>query len=54
LTFRAPEGLKEAGEDIKGNPYKNAGVTLLHFNQGKISFISDFFKDTSFVKVPSK
>ncbi len=36
------------GEDTQGNPYANAGVTLLHFSGGKISFISDYFKDTSF------
>jgi ketosteroid isomerase-like protein len=36
------------GEDIKGNPYSNAGITLLHFGDGKISFISDYIKDTSF------
>lgn len=36
------------GEDLKGNPYTNAGVTLQHFRDGKISFISDYFKDTSF------
>ena len=41
------------GEDLKGNPYANAGVTLLHFREGKISFISDYFKDTSFAKVPN-
>jgi ketosteroid isomerase-like protein len=37
------------GEDVKGNPYTNAGITLLHFREEKISFISDYFKDTSFV-----
>jgi ketosteroid isomerase-like protein len=37
------------GKDHQGNPYANSGVTLLHFSQGKISFISDYFKDTSFV-----
>ncbi len=36
------------GEDIRGNPYTNAGITLQHFRDGKISFISDYFKDTSF------
>lgn len=36
------------GVDIKGNPYSNAGITLLHFRNGKISFISDYFK-----KVPN-
>lgn len=37
------------GKDNQGNPYANSGATLLHFSQGKISFISDYFKDTSFV-----
>ena len=41
------------GQDIKGNPYTNAGITLLHFSEGKISFISDYFKDTSFAIVPT-
>ena len=41
------------GEDIKGNSYSNAGITLLHFSGGKISFISDYFKDTSFT-VPNQ
>ncbi|KPL14822.1 MAG: hypothetical protein AMS26_09390 [Bacteroides sp. SM23_62] len=39
---------KNEGEDIRGNPYANAGITLMHFCDGKISFISDYFKDTSF------
>lgn len=38
------------GEDIRGNPYSNSGITLLHFSQGKIRYISDYFKDTSFVE----
>lgn len=38
------------GEDAKGNPYANSGVTLIHTRDGKISFISDYFKDTSFVE----
>ncbi len=37
------------GLDLEGRPYANQGVTLLHFRDGKISFISDYFKDTSFV-----
>jgi len=36
------------GETATGSPYTNSGVTLLHFSGGKISFISDYFKDTSF------
>ena len=38
------------GKDREGNPYANRGVTLMHFSEGKIIFISDYFKDTSFVK----
>jgi ketosteroid isomerase-like protein len=36
------------GEDSSGTPYRNRGVTVLHIAQGKIVFISDYFKDTSF------
>jgi ketosteroid isomerase-like protein len=38
------------GVDSNGNPYANSGITLLHFSEGKITFISDYFKDTSFVE----
>jgi steroid delta-isomerase-like uncharacterized protein len=38
------------GKDIEGNTYSNSGMTLLHFSEGRIKFISDYFKDTSFVK----
>jgi len=30
-------------------PYSNSGVTLVHCVNGRITFISDYFKDTSFV-----
>jgi ketosteroid isomerase-like protein len=30
-------------------PYLNSGVTLVHCDMGRITFISDYFKDTSFV-----
>ena len=36
------------GNDTSGNPYENSGVTLIHLVDGKISFISDYFKDTTF------
>ena len=36
------------GIDVKNAAYENSGITLLHFKAGKISFISDYFKDTSF------
>ena len=38
------------GEHIEGHDYANNGVTLFHFTGDKISFLSDYFKDTSFVK----
>ena len=38
------EGVRNDGEH-----YSNSGITLLHFSDGKIDFISDYFKDTSFV-----
>jgi len=34
------------GVSRKKEPYENEGVTLLESDQGKIRFISDFFKDT--------
>ena len=34
------------GKNRRGEPYENEGMTLLEFEEGKISFISDFFKDT--------
>jgi len=34
------------GVNKKGEPYNNEGVTLLEMETGKITFISDFFKDT--------
>lgn len=34
------------GKNRRGEPYQNEGMTLLEFEAGKISFISDFFKDT--------
>jgi len=37
------------GTDNKGNSYKNRGITLIRVADGKIVFISDYFKDTSFV-----
>ena len=37
------------GEDKKGNSYSNRGVTLVKLDNEKITSISDYFKDTSFV-----
>ncbi len=36
------------GEYNDGNLYENSGITLFHFYDDKISYISDYFKDTSF------
>ena len=38
------------GEDKDRNPYTNRGVTFVRARKGKIVFISDYFKDTSFVE----
>jgi ketosteroid isomerase-like protein len=38
------------GNDSQGNPYRNEGITLFHFSGQKITFLSDYFKDTSFTK----
>jgi ketosteroid isomerase-like protein len=38
------------GKSYDGKPYQNRGITLLYFEKDKIRFISDYFKDTSFVK----
>ena len=35
-----------------GNPYENSGMTLFHFEDDKISFMSDYFKNTSFTNKP--
>lgn len=37
------------GTDTTGAPYQNSGMTLIRFQNDKICFISDYFKDTSFV-----
>jgi len=37
------------GERNDGEPYTNSGITLLQMRDEKIDFISDYFKDTSFV-----
>ncbi len=34
------------GISRRKQPYHNEGATILEFKDGKISFISDFFKDT--------
>jgi len=39
-----------AGEDAQGTAYRNRGITLVRTADGQITFISDYFKDTSFVE----
>ena len=34
------------GKNKRDEPYENEGVTIMELINGKISFISDFFKDT--------
>ena len=41
-----------SGNDVRGRLYKNRGVTIFKIEKDKIAYISDFFKDTSFVKGP--
>ena len=36
------------GVTSQGNPYNNRGITFVHISEGKIHFISDYFKNTSF------
>ena len=37
------------GVTAAGGQYRNSGVTLVHFSGSRIVFLSDYFKDTSFV-----
>jgi len=38
------------GQTAEGKPYRNRGVTVMHFSDGRIDSLSDYFKDTSFIK----
>ncbi|UCD80030.1 MAG: nuclear transport factor 2 family protein [Desulfobacterales bacterium] len=38
------------GLNRREEPYENEGVTILEMQNGKISYISDFFKNTDFSK----
>ena len=59
LTFTVSEVIVEKekacvvwtnkGVEKDGQIYKNRGITLFHFTNDKVSFISDYFKDTSFI-----
>jgi ketosteroid isomerase-like protein len=59
LTFTVQESIVDGGkvcivwtnEGVTSNntPYANQGVTYVHISDGKIHFISDYFKNTSFI-----
>jgi len=38
------------GKFKNGEPYNNRGITIVQIRGGKIVIISDYFKDTSFLK----
>ena len=38
------------GKHKSGEPYKNRGITLVQMRNGEIVLISDYFKNTSFLK----
>lgn len=38
------------GMNRRKEPYQNEGVTILEMQDGRISFISDFFKDTEILR----
>ena len=38
------------GTNAQGESYANSGNTLVRFQENRISFISDYFKDTSFLR----
>lgn len=37
------------GEEKDGSIYENSGITLFYFKNEKVVYISDYFKDTSFI-----
>jgi len=60
LVFTVQEVLADAeracvvwtneGHTAEGEPYRNRGVTFMRFSCSRIVCLSDYFKDTSFVK----
>jgi ketosteroid isomerase-like protein len=40
---------KNEGTDHNGTHYKNEGTTVFRFKNGKLNYMSDYFKDTSFI-----
>lgn len=59
LTFSVYDTIEEGnkacvlwtnkGRTNTGEDYSNSGVTFLEFREDRICFVSDYFKDTSFV-----
>ncbi|MFK5949403.1 MAG: nuclear transport factor 2 family protein [Methylococcales bacterium] len=59
LTFTVKEVIVEdqkacvvwtnKGEAKSGGVYENSGITLFYFNNDKVIYISDYFKNTSFI-----
>lgn len=59
LTFTVKEVIVEdqkacvvwtnKGEEKSGGVYENSGITLFYFNNDKVTYISDYFKNTSFI-----
>ena len=59
LTFTVKEVIVEdqkacvvwmnKGEEKSGGVYENSGITLFHFKNDKVTYISDYFKNTSFI-----
>lgn len=47
---RAAVEWENEGADRKGEPYRNAGVTILELRDGRIVYLSDTFKDTAIFK----
>lgn len=45
---------KNEGTDASGNQYRNEGITVFMFKDGKVTYMSDYFKDTSFVTASRK
>jgi predicted ester cyclase len=39
---------ENSGTDTANNLYKNQGVTVFKIYKGKVTYLSDYFKDTSF------
>ncbi|MHC5036464.1 MAG: nuclear transport factor 2 family protein [Planctomycetota bacterium] len=44
---RAAAEWTNEGEDRKGTPYRNAGVTVIEMEGGRVVYMSDTFKDTA-------